>query len=344
MDTLESLFQCDCPSNRVEVLVVINFSETEEGDIKENCLKNYEEVIAFSKKNQGHPLQLFPILANPLPKKWAGVGLARKIGMDEALRRQSDEKSLIVCLDADCTVQKNYLAELDRFRVGNVRAPGCSIKFEHPFTNPGIEDYELFLHYFIEAQRWVGFPFAFQTVGSSMAARNYAYVKAGGMNKRKAGEDFYFLHKVIAQGDFTELNNTCVYPSDRFSTRVPFGTGRALLEYAQTSRVDCYPFEMFVELKKMVQFIPNLYHLDFTGTDQWGYGLTEFLKSLNFEEKIKEIRGRSGSYEVFEKHFFQWFDAFRLMKYGNYLLDKTGVMPDVREEAEKLRRVNKNMV
>src|SRR5690606_5551781 len=132
------------------------------------------------------------------------VGLARKIGMDEALRRLDRAGRLdgvIACFDADCTCDPNYLVEVERFFRENPKAPGCSIYFEHPLSGPAepgiyqaVARYELHLRYYIEALRHAGFPHAFHTIGSSMAARASAYLQQGGMNKRQAGEDFYFLH------------------------------------------------------------------------------------------------------------------------------------------------------
>jgi hypothetical protein len=45
------------------------------------------------------------------------------------------------------------------------------------------------------------------------------------MNRRMAGEDFYFIQKLLPAGGFFNLNQTTVYPSPRSSARVPFGTG-----------------------------------------------------------------------------------------------------------------------
>ena len=89
----------------------------------------------------------------------------------------------------------------------------------------------------MEAQCHALFPFAFHTIGSSMAVRASSYMRQGGMNKRKAGEDFYFQQKIIPLCGFTECNSTVVYPSPRPSYRVPFGTGRAMLGYLQNGEV-----------------------------------------------------------------------------------------------------------
>lgn len=331
--TLESLFACDLPDVNTEILVVVNFGEDVGGEVRENCLKNHEEVLLLMRKYRSHPLNLFVIEAFDLPKKWAGVGLARKIGMDEAVRRQNNEMSLIVCLDADCLVASNYLTALENFYLHYPKSPGCSLYYEHPLNTPGIAEYELFLRYFTEAQRWCGFPFGFQTVGSSMAARNGAYLKSGGMNRRKAGEDFYFLHKIIAQGDFMDLVSTCVFPSDRYSGRVPFGTGRALTGFRETSVISCYPLSIFVELKKMVLDIPRFYQLEFESLPSYGYYLLQFLLDNDFEKNMVNIKKRSPNLKTFTRHFFSWFDAFRLMKYGNYVLEQTKEPPNVMQEA-----------
>src|SRR4029434_9989987 len=94
-----------------------------------------------------------------------------------------------------------------------------------------IAAYELHLRYYLQALRTAGFPHGYHTIGSSMAVRARTYMEQGGMNRRQAGEDFYFLHKLIPLGGFTELNSTTVYPLPRPSNRVPFGTGRAVSEW-----------------------------------------------------------------------------------------------------------------
>lgn len=46
------------------------------------------------------------------------------------------------------------------------------------------------------------------------------------MNQRKAGEDFYFLHKFSILDQLGEINVEIVLPLARSSDRVPFGTGK----------------------------------------------------------------------------------------------------------------------
>ncbi len=86
-----------------------------------------------------------------------------------------------------------------------------------------------------------------------MAVRAKTYAKVGGMNRRKAGEDFYFMHKIMPQGEFSEINQTCVFPSCRVSDRVPFGTGRAQTEWLREGKVELetYSPKVFEDLKML---------------------------------------------------------------------------------------------
>lgn len=231
---LESLGknQLSNPSE-VELILVLNHSEKAEQNVKDF---HGEQHALYHNTLLANGVRVLCIKAFDLPHKKAGVGLARKIGMDAALNRFSsiDHDGLIVCLDGDCAVSTNYLTEL--LRCEKAKINGLSIAFEHDVNsidnqrNKQIVDYEIFLRYYVHALRSAGYPHAFHTVGSSMACRASAYAKIGGMNTRKAGEDFYFLHKLIPQGGFYDLTTATVFPSSRVSERVPFGTGRAMLE------------------------------------------------------------------------------------------------------------------
>ena len=204
--TLESLIDCQTPSFQVEVIVVVNQKVGSQASIfgKQNS-KTIEAFKVWNEKLQNKALKFHLIEALDMPAKHAGVGLARKIGMDEALRRfQSIERDgTIVCLDADCHVSKNYLTAIAK-EFSDSSAGLGEVHFEHQFeleTDPnlkaGIINYELFLHYYVEGLKKAGFPYAIQTIGSCMLVKASTYAKHGGMNKRKAGEDFYFLHKII---------------------------------------------------------------------------------------------------------------------------------------------------
>ncbi|MBK7094396.1 MAG: hypothetical protein IPH57_04780 [Saprospiraceae bacterium] len=189
-----------------------------------------------------------------------------------------------------------------------------------------IIDYELHLRYYINMQRWLGFPFAYYTIGSAMAVRAYAYAEAFGMNKRQAGEDFYFLHKFIKTGYFKEINSTKVFPSARISDRVPFGTGKSISKNSNSSLMT-YNYKSFEALRSLTDN-PDLAYIDF---EEFACTLSspvlKFLTLYDFEKKIAEIKANTTNPDMFKKRFYAWFDAFKLMKYMHFCRDR--YFPDI---------------
>ena len=165
--------------------------------------------------------------------------------MDLALERfkKIGYNGIIAGLDADTTVAENYLYEINHFFI-NTNNQAASIHFEHPingydynqFNYEQIIYYELHLRYYKNALQYLELPFAFHTIGSAFALTAKAYARQGGMNRRKAGEDFYFINKLIKGEKFGEINKTMVVPSPRISERVPFGTGRAILDASKNKK------------------------------------------------------------------------------------------------------------
>ncbi|MDR2040085.1 MAG: glycosyltransferase family 2 protein, partial [Bacteroidales bacterium] len=184
--------------------------------------------------------------------------------------------------------------------------------------------YELHLRYLNQAMRYTGFPYAYHTVGSSFAVRASAYVKQGGMNKRKAGEDFHFLHKIIPLGDYVEINTTRVIPSPRISDRVPFGTGASMRRWMNDGEqaLYTYPIEPFRDLKELFSLIPEFYRSDINNMASIGASLPDplmdFLKQNNYVYHIDIAKQNSASLETFTKRFFGWFGGLQIVKYLNY--------------------------
>lgn len=337
-DTLISLMQCDPPNGSFEVLVVVNASASAAENIRTEQTHAYEEITAFTKQHSTSKLNMHVIDAMNLPPKNAGVGLARKIGMDEALHRLDQSGFLndgfIVGLDADSICESNYLTALESHFQTHPKTPGCSLHFEHPLSGnlaPDIYEtaglYELHLRYYVQALRHAGFPHAFHTIGSSMGVRAPVYMAQGGMNRRKAGEDFYFLHKIIPLGHFTELTDTTVFPSPRPSDRVPFGTGRAVSKHLGQKNFPTYPWEAFMDLKSFFQLARA--HDPFANKDetslpkdQVSSRIGDFLDATDgWNSWTSCFRGTAG-FEAYQRRFFQWFDGFQCMKCIHFLRDQ----------------------
>lgn len=345
--TLTSLLDGVQPTIITEVIIVLN------------CAEGDSEAKEFHKKQKAELEKLFTAKGNllfhfinidNLPPKHAGVGLARKIGMDEAIRRfeQIEYDGLLVCLDGDCTVNKNYLIELEKFAIAPETYNTICLHFEHDIENEkdetlkkGIIYYELFLRYYKEALAFCKFPYAFHTIGSSMAVKASVYCKAGGMNKRRAGEDFYFLNKVFHYGKVIELNAAIVYPSSRISTRVPFGTGRAQQNFIEkkTETFETYAFQSFEDLKLLFSYNFHEGHFDL---NSFSPSVKHFLLDNDVENKVIEIKKNTSSAQQFQKRFYDWFDAFMLLKFVHFARDNYYPNKAVGSEVTALLKKHEN--
>ena len=226
LKTLESIFNCTRPDGSVEIIIVLNSSESAPEEITRSNQRAETEIREYSNKYAVDGFRIHCIHEKGIPDKVAGAGMARKIAMDLAWSRfdRLDRlEGIIVSLDADTICEPNYLTELERHFREVPGSDACSIYFEHPVDGEeypeiiyqGIIQYELHLRYYIQALRHAGHPHAYHTLGSCFAVRAGVYGSQGGMNKRKAGEDFYFLHKIIPLENFHEVNRTCLHPSPR---------------------------------------------------------------------------------------------------------------------------------
>ena len=349
---LDALWNCARSGGSVEVIVVINSPIGCAPQVHAQNERTYKEAADWVAQH-ADPRLVFHLLYLPnLPRKHAGVGLARKIGMDEAARRFDTVRKpggIIAGYDADCRCDPNYLTEIERHFQERPRCPGCSIYFEHPLEGalePRVYDaiisYELHLRYYIQALRYAEFPHAHHTIGSCMAVRANVYKKQGGMNKREAGEDFYFLHKVIPLGGFSDLTATRVIPSARPSDRVPFGTGKAVLTFLQESKAPTYALEAFLDLKAVFAKIPNFASNGGKAIPQimstFSEAMQTFLAKQKFEKALDEIRKNTADEAAFRNRFFRWFNAFLAMKFIHHARDEFYGERKVEEEAAKLLR------
>ncbi|MEM7512138.1 MAG: glycosyltransferase [Bacteroidota bacterium] len=309
--------------HKVEVIIILNNGIHEEESIQllnQRVLKECQEWI----KENSPGLTIHPVLVQDLPKKHAGVGLARKIGMDEAvdrLEQVENEQGLIICLDADSQVQPNYLQVLMDTHLQYPKMEAFSIRFAHPLEGEafssdvyeGIILYELFLRYYVEGLRLAGYPYAIHTIGSSMAVRSKAYQKMGGMNRRKAGEDFYFLYKFSPAGKVYEIQETTVIPSPRASDRVPFGTGKAIQGWLdQEEKVyQAYHPTIFQALHAFLLSIPDSYeHMT------WDIApcFESFFENENILKKGKETKSHVGNQKAYVKRFYQWLTPLKVLQ------------------------------
>ncbi|GAB6282146.1 MAG: hypothetical protein STSR0008_08900 [Ignavibacterium sp.] len=266
--------------------------------------------------------------------KEGGVGLARKVGMDLALTvfdYNSYAKNLIICLDADCMIEKNYLTTIvDEFNNKNFNV--AILDFEHPLNNDdknlqAIICYEIFLRYYVLGLTIAISPYAFHTVGSTIICNDESYIKVGGMNKRQAGEDFYFLEKLAKVESINKIKTTKVFPSSRESMRVPFGTGQRITRFnlkMQNEFVLYNPNSFFV-LKDWLNIFSAHSILSLKEylkkAKEINLHLHNFLIEQNFEESWNKILINSKTEIQIQNQKKFWFDGFRTFKLIHYLRD-----------------------
>ena len=359
---LKTLANCEPVLGQAEVIVVINGSKNDRPAVHSQNQRTLDQVANWLAKWSDRWLPIHLLHLPDLPPKHAGVGQARKTGMDEALRRLADvgqeENGLIICYDADCRCSANYFTGIESHFAAQPTAPGCSIHFEHPLNAnewtalgfdghapsqtvfDGIAAYELHLRYHAQAQKCIGFPYNFHTIGSAMAVRAWAYVKQGGMNRRKAGEDFYFLQKISWLGPVTALTSVTVHPSPRLSDRVPFGTGKSVGGYVMNGRLDTYPIQAYRDAQWLLDQAEALWETGQSSGDP-PEAMARFLGKGFCETIVPEIRANSGDLNGFRKRFLRWFNAFRLMKFLNFARDKVYGAKEVETTAIELLKCMK---
>ena len=266
-----------------------------------------------------------------MPAKGGGVGMARKIGLDLALTRldYSSGRPVLVCLDADTLVEPSYLSALVRhFR--DTTAGGATIAFRHrpgrsPEEQHAIDRYELFLRHYIVGLRIAGSPYAFHTVGSAMACTTEAYVKAGGMNNRAAGEDFYFLQQLFRTCGVAQVQGTVVRPSPRPSHRVPFGTGRSVFRWlgGDERAITFYRPECFRILGNWLAIVGKGLERGpddiVREAEMVSVHLADYLDDGRFAETWARLRRNHRMPDRLLRGFHEWFDGLKTMKLIHHL-------------------------
>lgn len=260
-----------------------------------------------------------------VPARRAGVGFARKLGLDLVLSRLDwREDPVLVCLDADTLVETGYLqAVAGHFR--RSRQGAAVLPFRHqpaagPSRQAAIDRYELFLRSYVLGLFLAGSPYAFHAVGSAMACRASAYVRCGGMNCRQAGEDFYFLQKLAKTDGISRLSGTTVFPEPRPSMRVPFGTGRSMIRLlgGDSQAVLFYPAVAFRVLEAWLQTVGE--YLAAPAEVIWQQAekispvLADYLTRSGWDSTWSRLQTTHQTGPRLLKAFHGWFDGFKSLR------------------------------
>lgn len=333
-DLLDSLAMCQKPDCKVEVIIIVNAPSDAGSESLKNNTESIVRIEIWKKKNPDRFFNVYVIDGSILRSEGWSVGLARKTGMDEAVRRfdhLNKPYGIILNIDADCKVKSNYFTAVYGEMHDRKDRTACSIYFEHPISGDefaghiykSIILYELHLRYYLQGLALTGFPYVQHTVGSAIAIKALPYVKAGGMNRRMAGEDFYFIQKLLPAGGFFNLNQTTVFPSPRSSARVPFGTGVTILKLTEGNNETLLTYnpEAFTELKLLFGLIDKIFICSIDDQEFAFHdlppGIRQFVGIEEWLTKIREIKSNTSGIQSFRKRFFGWFNMFKIVKYLN---------------------------
>lgn len=331
LPTLNSIYQ-DAPSDdSFEVLAIVNHSETSSRSIKDQSRSTISVLRKWKEAKEVKNFHVIELL--DVPDKLAGVGHARKTVMDEALVRllaTGKYDGIIACTDGDTVVGKDYVKALADLVENDWNGSAAySFAFEHRIDGlpdwqlEAIMRYELHLRYFSRCHDIMGHPHWIFTVGSAMACRVTGYVEQGGMNERKAGEDFYFLQKFAKADRLIYHPEVAVYPSARPSDRVPFGTGKAVGDFGLTGNLDTYSFDSVLRvgewIRKIMLWYDGKVELDTLVSD-----FQPYLESISWKDNVVACSNHSSDHDAFSQRFFTWFDAFKVMKALHWLRDNAG--------------------
>jgi len=303
----------------IKVLVCVNQPEhfremPEKKDICENnartleFLKTYNNIPlhVIDKSSEGHGWK----------GKKHGVGWARKVTMDY-VSSVADPGDLIISMDADTVFNPAFCESIVKSFHKHKSAVAIALPYYHRLTGDDILDrallhYEIYMRYYAINLWRIKNPYCFTAIGSSMAVPVHAYRAVGGITPKLSGEDFYFLQKLRKYGNIVVWNEEKTYPASRYSDRVFFGTGPALIKGVQHDweSYPMYSYCLFDEVKETFGLFHKLFHEDVSTP------MTSFLEE-NFKTKNLwgPLRNNFITEDRFVKACAEKVDGLRILQY-----------------------------
>ena len=200
LDTLGDLAKCDGEDRAQTLVIAVVNNRAPEHAVEQDIAQNEQTLRALDGWDQ-----------DSLPVAWIdasspgrelsvkdGVGMARKIGLDQGLRILAEQDRLtapLVSLDGDSRVDARYLSVLHRFFEPPASRWACVLPYAHPVEGSDAEraailSYELYLRYHALHLAWSGSPYAHHTIGSTMACTAEAYATVIGRSPTATYIDF----------------------------------------------------------------------------------------------------------------------------------------------------------
>ncbi len=264
------------------------------------------------------------------PEKQSGVGQARRLLMD-SIERIADGGDIILSLDADTTFNPGYLSSIAAGFSAAHSARAISVPYYHKLTGDEVKDrlilrYEIYMRYYAINLWRINSPYSFTAIGSAIALHVKSYRAIGGITPHKSGEDFYFLQKLRKYGPVLTWTEEKVYPAARYSDRVGFGTGPAMIKgrAGDWSSYPVYAAGLFDEVKKTYENFRELYSGDVV------VPMDGFIREKFGAESIWEpLRKNCKTQRQFQRACHHKLDAFRVLQFLKW---KSNTHPRTDEE------------
>lgn len=280
------------------------------------CERNLQSMD-FIKDHADFPVKIIDRCSKG--KGWQGkdlgVGWARKVAMD-AVRDEAGNQGILITLDGDTRFGPGYFSSVKENFKNHPSAVGLSVPYYHKLSGSEPEDrailrYEIYMrNYAINLWR-IENPYHFTALGSAMALPLSSYRAIGGMTPKKSGEDFYFLQKLVKYGKLLTWNEEKVYPAARFSDRVFFGTGPAMIKgnRGDWESYPVYHHRLFEEVKETYDAFPTLFHEDMNTP------LGEYLTGTTGKNIWEPLRKNAPNEKTFIKSCTEKIDGLRILQF-----------------------------
>ena len=320
-DNINKLLTCldlQTFSNFTLVACVNQYDNWWEDEVKiDSCRDNQKSISLLNNNNYTFQIEIIDrsTKGTGWPIKKGGVGWARKTLMDY-ISSKANKNDIIISIDADTYYPTNYFQSIFDFFNAEKDICGLAIPYYHKLDNSVTDRlilrYEIYMRYYLLNMMRIKNPYGYTALGSAMAFTVWAYTKAGGLTPVSAGEDFYFLQKLVKIGKIKSWISSVAYPSSRFSNRVLFGTGPALIK-GQNGDWESYPhyhFSLFDKIAETYTLFKNLY------SEEIITPMDEFLKNqTNSIDIWSPLRKNYKDKENFVRACINKVDGLRILQF-----------------------------
>ncbi|MEG1555140.1 MAG: hypothetical protein RR356_00230 [Bacteroidales bacterium] len=280
-----------------------------------------QQLLVLLKREQRFKINLIDCTSKG--KGWTGknygVGWARKKLFDTILETAAQE-DMIISLDSDTLFGPSYFQSVGDQLTAYPFFSAISVPYYHDLTendreNRAILRYEIYMRSWVLNLYRINSPYNFTAVGSAIAMKVNALRKIGSITPMKSGEDFYLLQKLRKMTVISNWNEETVHPEARFSDRVFFGTGPAMIK-GDGGHWESYPiyhYSLFDEIEQTYCLIKQLYKEDIETP------FIQFLQSQFKTDRLwKPLRENAKEVTRFERAFHEKADGLRILQYLKY--------------------------